>query len=284
MKILRSTVLALLPAAPLAALAFALSTAGCSDSLAGNGGPNLLLVTIDTVRADRLGAYGYESARTPVLDSLAERGVLFEQAYSPAPMTLPVHSTLMTGVLPPEHGARVNGMHKLSAEVPTLAQQLQEEGYRTGAFVAAFVLDSRFGLDRGFDVYDDDLTQAYEGEGRRTLSTYRPGNVVIDATLNWLEEGENEEPFFAWVHLYDAHFPWHPHGESAEGVSAETGTYDGEVAYVDEQVGRLVEYLRSTGLEDETVVVALADHGEGLGDHHEIEHAYLLNAGLLTYA
>ncbi|MCP3916698.1 MAG: sulfatase, partial [bacterium] len=256
-------------------------TAGCSDAPAAGDGPNLLLVTIDTVRTDRLGAYGYESANTPVLDALAERGVLFEEAYSPAPMTLPVHTSLMTGVLPPEHGARVNGMHKLAEGVPTLAQHLSSEGYRTGAFVAAFVLDSRFGLDRGFDVYDDDLTEAYEQEVTEGLSSYRPGSVVVDTALDWLGESESDQPFFAWVHLYDAHFPWHPHGEGVQDESAETGSYDGEVAYVDEQVGRLVEYLRAQGLEEDTVIVALADHGEGLGDHHEIEHAYLLNEEVL---
>lgn len=255
--------------------------AGCNDSASPSGNrPNLLLVTIDTVRSDRLGAYGYEQARTPVLDDLAERGVLFEQAYAPAPMTLPVHATLMTGLLPPEHGARVNGMHTLADGVPTLAEDLKAGGYRTAAFVAAFVLDSRFGLDRGFDVYDDDLSRAYEQEVHEELSSYRPGDVVVDAALDWLDEGMPGEPFFAWVHLYDAHFPWHPHGEgAAEGT--ESGTYDGEVAFVDEQIGRLVEFLGRSGLDGNTVVVVLADHGEGLGDHREIEHAFLLNEEVL---
>ena len=274
MKLLRSTL-------HLAALACAFSTTGCSDAPAAGDGPNLLLVTLDTVRTDRLGAYGHEGGITPILDALAERGALFEEAYSPAPMTLPVHASLMTGVLPPEHGARVNGMHELAEGVPTLAQRLQAKGYRTGAFVAAFVLDSRFGLDQGFDVYDDDLEQAYEQEVTEALSSYRPGGVVVDTALDWLEEGERDQPFFAWVHLYDAHYPWHPHGEDVADQNAETGTYEGEIAYVDAQVGRLVEYLRTRGLEDDTVIVALADHGEGLGDHGEIEHAYLLNEEVL---
>ena len=261
-------------------LALALASASCTESRASER-PNLLLVTLDTVRADRVGAYGYEAAATPVLDALAERGVLFEQAYSPAPMTLPAHASLMTGVVPPEHGARVNGKHELAGEVPTLAEHLSAEGYRTGAFIAAFVLDSRFGLDRGFDVYDDDLETAYEQEVKEQLSSYRPGDQVVDSALGWLDQGETDEPFFAWVHLYDAHHPWHPHGEDVIDRSAETGTYDGEVAFVDEQVGRLVAYLRERGLEENTVIVALADHGEGLGDHHEIEHAYLLNEEVL---
>ncbi len=265
----------------MAALALGCAVTGCAEGPAEKGGPNLLLVTIDTVRTDRLGAYGYGAARTPVIDALAERGVLFEEAYSPAPMTLPVHSSLLTGVLPPEHGARVNGMHKLAEGVPTLAERLGREGYRAGAFVAAFVLDSRFGLDRGFDVYDDDLTQAYEQEINQSLSSYRPGSVVVDTALGWLGEGDSDQPFFAWVHLYDAHYPWHPHGAGVQDENAETGTYDGEVAYVDEQVGRLVEFLRANGLEEDTVIVAVADHGEGLGDHGTIEHAYLLNEEVL---
>ena len=274
MKILRSTL-------SLAALASAFCATACSGPSGAGSRPNLLLVTIDTVRTDRLGAYGHEGGLTPVLDSLAERGVLFEEAYSPAPMTLPVHASLMTGVLPPEHGARVNGMHELAGEVPTLAQRLQASGYRTGAFVAAFVLDSRFGLDRGFDVYDDDLEAAYEQEVTEALSSYRPGGVVVDTALEWLGEGQPDQPFFAWVHLYDAHYPWHPHGEDALDENTENGTYEGEIAYVDAQVGRLVEYLRAQGLEEDTIVVALADHGEGLGDHGEIEHAYLLNEEVL---
>jgi arylsulfatase A-like enzyme/Flp pilus assembly protein TadD len=246
--------------------------------------PNLLLVTLDTTRADRLGCYGYAAARTPVLDALAARGVVFEQAYTPSPMTLPAHTTLMTGLLPPQHGARVNGRHKLAADVPTLAERLSEEGYRTGAFVAAFVLNRKFGLARSFERYDDDLTGAYEQLVPEGLSTYRPGNLVVDAALAWLAEDDGRspaQPFFAWVHLYDAHFPWHPHGPDVEDPNAETGTYDGEVSFADAQVGRLLDHLRERGLEQGTLVVALADHGEGLGDHHETEHAYLLNEEVL---
>jgi len=243
--------------------------------------PNLLLVTIDTVRADRLGCYGYEAARTPELDALAERGVLFEQAYTPAPMTLPAHSTLMTGLLPPQHGARVNGMHTLPEDIPTLAEQTGAAGYRTGAFIAAYVLDGRFGLNRGFEVYDDDLSQAYDQEVPEGLSSYRAGSLVVDSALAWLEDGDQSRPFFAWVHMYDAHFPWHPHGDEAVDPSAESGSYDGEIAFVDQQLGRLNAYLRQEGMEENTLVIAVADHGEGLGDHHEIEHAYLLNEEVL---
>jgi len=237
-----------------------------------------LLVTIDTVRADHLGAYGYADAHTPAIDSLALRGVVFEQAYTPAPMTLPAHSTMMTGLLPPQHGARVNGVHKLDDEVTTLAERLSAEGYRTGGFVAAFVLNRRFGLAQGFDQFDDDLSNAYEQKVDNGLARYRAGDQVVDSALEWLGE-ESEQPFFAWVHMYDAHFPWYAHGQEAE--STEPGTYDGEIAFVDSQVGRLVEWLEESGNQDNTIVIVVADHGEGLGDHHEIEHAYLLNEEVL---
>ena len=254
--------------------------AGCGGQRASDR-PNLLLVTLDTVRTDRLGAYGHDAARTPVLDGLAARGVTFDEAYTPAPMTLPAHATLLTGVLPPEHGARVNGVHRLADRVPTLGEWLGEAGYRTGAFVAAFVLDEKFGLARGFDRYDDDLTGAYDQDTPEELSTYRPGNLVVDSALEWLEEGDGTEPFFAWVHLYDAHFPWHPHGADGVDPNAETGTYDGEIAFLDVQVGRLLAFLDERGLREKTVVMAVADHGEGLGDHHEVEHAYLLDEEVL---
>ena len=248
-------------------------------------GHNLLLVTLDTVRTDHLGCYGSTKANTPVLDELAQEGTLFEQAYSPAPMTLPVHATLLSGVLPPQHGARVNGEHRLGEDVPTLAEELSVAGYRTAAFVAAFVLNERFGLGRGFDHYDDDLTDAYEQEVPSALARYRPGDRVVDAALEWLATPDaptasSEQPFFAWVHLYDAHYPWFSHDEGVEPTPG-SGSYRGEVEFVDQQVGRLLAFLDERGLRENTIVVAVADHGEGLGDHGEIEHAYLLNDEVL---
>lgn len=237
---------------------------------------------MDTLRADRVGCYGYEEARTPALDALARRGVMFEQAYTPAPMTLPAHATMMTGLAPPQHGARVNGEHRLAEGIPTLAEELVAAGYRTGAFVAAFVLAERFGLARGFDEYDDDTSGAYEQEVPEALSLYRPGDLVVDSALEWLAGGGDAptEPFFAWVHLYDAHFPWHAHGPDSDASDA-SGTYDGEIAFADEQVARLLEHLTQRGLRENTLVVVLADHGEGLGDHRETEHGYLLNEEVL---
>ncbi len=265
----------------LALSAVALVACGGEDDGAGardvGDRPDVLLVTLDTLRTDRVGAYGHEGGATPRLDALAARGTLFEQAYSPAPMTLPAHASLMTGLLPPEHGARVNGLHRLADDVPTLAERLSAEGFRTGAFVAAFVLDEQFGLARGFDVYDDDLTDAYEQVVSEQLSVYRPGEHVVDSALAWLDS-LGDDPFFAWVHLYDAHFPWHPHGGGDDDAA---GTYEGEVAYADAQLGRLLDDLRARGRLDDTLVVVVADHGEGLGDHGELEHAYLLDEEVL---
>ncbi len=273
---------AAMPVAPRAFVVAALVVlTGCAAETERNDRTNVLLVTLDTTRADRLGAYGYEQAHTPALDALANEGVVFDAAYSPAPMTLAAHATMMTGLLPPEHGARVNGIHRLAEGVPTLGEWLQADGYRTGAFVAAFVLDAKFGLARGFDHYDDDLTLAYEQEIEEQLSSYRPGNLVVDATLAWLGEAVDGAPFFAWVHLYDAHYPWHPHGDGTAHPNAPTGSYDGEITFADGQVGRLVAYLDAHGLRENTLVMVVADHGEGLGDHHEIEHAYLLDEEVL---
>ncbi len=258
--------------APFALLA---TLAACADAPR----PNLLLVTLDTTRADRLGAYGYAPAKTPALDALAERGVVFEEAYSPAPMTLPAHATMMTGLLPPEHGARVNGMHRLAPDVPTLAEGLSSGGYRTGAFIAALVLDGKFGLARGFEHYDDDLSDAYKQGAADELARYRAGDLVVDAALEWLDGTRDARPFFAWVHLYDAHVPWRLHGKARSFPLSRT--YDRELEFVDEQVGRLVAFLDERGIRDTTIVMAVADHGEGLEDHHELEHGYLLNEEVL---
>lgn len=235
--------------------------------------PNLLLITLDTTRADHLGAYGYGRARTPALDSLAERGTVFTRFFTSVPLTLPSHATILTGLLPPEHGLRVNAAGRLSGEIPTLAEFFLGRGYRTGAFVAAFVLDRKFGLDRGFQTYDDyDVPQAGEIYDESAMYRYRRGDRVADAALAWLEQDDGR-PFFCWVHFFDPHRPYYfpaPPGEGAEGA------YDREIAFMDSQVGRLLGFLRERGIEEETVVIAVGDHGEGLGDHGEDEHGLLL--------
>lgn len=234
--------------------------------------PAFLLITLDTTRADRVGSYGYAAARTPALDALAESGIRFSSAYATAPLTLPSHATMMTGLYPPEHGLRTNGKGRLHSEIPTLAKTLQQSGYRTGAFVGAFVLDSKFGLDQGYDQYDDDLS-----ESRRTddpLHRERPASSVVDRALEWLGR-DPHEPFFCWVHLYDPHFPYEPHADEFGDEFAQR-PYDAELAFVDRQVARLTEFLKANGIADDTLVMVVGDHGEGLGDHQELMHGYML--------
>lgn len=231
--------------------------------------PNVLLVTLDTTRADRIGAYGYAKARTPVLDRLAKDGVLFEQALSPAPLTLPVHASLMTGLYPPEHGLRTNGAGSLPRERTTLAHMLSEQGYATAAFVASFVLDKRFGLHQGFDEYDDDLTGAEPTQD--SIHRFRDGALVVDAALEWLGRSRSK-PYFCWVHLYDPHAPYDAH-EADFGDDFRDSPYDGEIAYTDRQLGRLLERI---GHDPQTIVVVVGDHGEGLGEHLELQHGYTL--------
>ncbi len=177
-------------------------------------GKNVLLVTLDTLRADRLGCYGYDLAETPVIDRLAGEGVRFAHAVTAVPMTLPAHCTIMTGLYPPGHGVRDNGLFRLSGELPTLAETLKQQGYVTAAFVAAFVLDARYGLDRGFDHYDDDLTLRHRlPTPTLPQNPQRPADVVVDAALAWLEAedaADSRRPFFLWVHLFDPHLSYTP--------------------------------------------------------------------------
>jgi arylsulfatase A-like enzyme/tetratricopeptide (TPR) repeat protein len=238
--------------------------------------PNVVLITLDTTRADRLGCYGYAQARTPNLDALARDGVLFAQAASTAPLTQPAHSSMMTGMYPTFHGVRINGNMALSREQKTIAEALSEKGYQTGAFIGAFVLDGRWGLNQGFQVYDD----RFDLEKHKHLdlgSVQRPANQVVDAALAWLE-GRKQGPFMAWIHLYDAHTPYEPPEPflSEYGPRGLAGLYDGEIAFADQQVGRLVSWLQANGLDKKTVVVIMGDHGEGLGSHGEGTHGYFV--------
>jgi arylsulfatase A-like enzyme/Flp pilus assembly protein TadD len=231
---------------------------------------NLLLVTLDTVRADHLGSYGDRGASTPALDRLAREGVRFAEAQTAAPLTLPAHATLLSGLLPLHHGVHANGLGAFPTDRPTLATELGAAGYASAAFVGAFVLDRRFGLGRGFDSYDDEIPHGPEGP---SLEAERPGAAVVDRALAWLGK-ERAAPFFAWVHLYDAHFPYAPPEPYRSRFAA--APYEGEVASVDAQVGRLLDFLASTGRDRDTVVVVAADHGEGLGEHGERAHGLLL--------
>jgi arylsulfatase A-like enzyme/Flp pilus assembly protein TadD len=236
---------------------------------------NLLLVTVDTVRADHLGSYGYRDAVTPSLDRLAGEGVRFDAVSSTVPLTLPSHATMLSGLLPVHHGLRNNGVGALPAGTGTLATLLSGSHYRTGAFVGAFVLDGRFGLKQGFEVYDDEIPR--DPKAGVSLEAERPGREVVDRALAWLKAGEDrkdDRPFFLWVHLYDAHAPYNP--PPAWAARHPGRPYDGEISEVDEQVGRLLAALDQQGLAGRTVVAVAADHGESLGEHGELTHGLLL--------
>jgi arylsulfatase A-like enzyme/Flp pilus assembly protein TadD len=247
--------------------------AGCrraSEPSALLGGQNVLLITLDTTRADRIGCYGNENAVTPAMDSLAERGILFERAYSQVPLTTPSHCSLLTGRYPREHGVRSNGHTALPEAFPTLATIFREKGYATGAFVAAFVLDHGFGLARGFDVYNDDMGDKIFREQR--LEMELPGDVVTDRALAWLEETK-DRPFFGWVHYYDPHAPFEPPPEFA---AAAANPYDGEINFMDSQIKRLLDWLDANELTARTFIVVVGDHGEAFGEHGERGHGIFL--------
>ena len=250
--------------------------AGCDESEDAGArgtakGQNLLLITLDTTRADRLGCYGDKNARTPALDALASRGMVFEDAQAQVPLTLPSHASIMTGRYPREFGVRNNNQKALGTTHPTLASIFKQYGYRTAAFVASFVLDSRFGLDRGFDVYDDEMGN--KSLDVQPLDWEQPANVIADHAIAWLEAGKNR-PFFCWVHFYDPHDPHRP----PEGFPQ---TYDGEIAFMDTQIKRISDWLDASGQKDRTLVVVVGDHGESFGEHDEEGHgAYLYQSTL----
>jgi arylsulfatase A-like enzyme/Tfp pilus assembly protein PilF len=232
--------------------------------------PSVLLVTIDTLRADRVGAYGNRDHLTPNLDALARGGTVFGEARASVPLTLPSHATILTGLEPPRHGVHDNGTYVLPGDVATLATRLKAEGYATGAFVGAYVLDRRFGLARGFDEYDDRIERG--DERRSMLESERRGEAVVSAAGAWLHTRSG--PFFAWVHLYDPHAPYAPPSPFRE--THEDSRYDGEVAYTDSCVGRLLGAARSASGRGRTelLVTVLADHGESLGEHGELTHGF----------
>lgn len=233
---------------------------------------NVLLITLDTTRWDRIGAYGDGSAVTPNLDRLAGEGVLFEQAIAPAPLTLPAHSTIFTGLLPPRHGVRDNGGYVLDPRHTTLASSLKSAGRSTGGFVGAFVLDAKFGLDAGFDTYVDKFDVARQ-RSVSLGSIARPAGEVVDNAMPWLEEHASR-PFFAWLHFYDAHSPYAPPEPFLSRFRDRP--YAGEIAYVDSQVGRLLQWLDTRALTDRTVVVVIGDHGESLNEHGEGTHGLFI--------
>ncbi|MEZ5417509.1 MAG: sulfatase-like hydrolase/transferase [Vicinamibacterales bacterium] len=248
----------------------ALAAGGCGPGLpapggaAGDSGPaprHLVLVTIDTLRADRVGAYGHATARTPVLDTLARTGLRLTRAYAAAPITLPSHASLLSGRYPPAHGARHNGV-AMAGDVPTLATLLREAGFSTAAFVAAFPLDRRFGLARGFEVYGDRLPRLASGRP----ADERPGASVVDEALAWRRAAGTGRTFL-WVHVFEPHAPY---GDATSGRPMAL-RYDDEIAEADRQVGRLLDGLGADRAA--TLVVVASDHGEAFGEHGEIGHS-----------
>jgi choline-sulfatase len=236
--------------------------------------PNVLLITIDTERADRLGCYGFGLARTPTADGLAAEGLLFRDCVASAPITLPSHATIMTGLQPPAHGVRDNGIFALDDKAVTLAERLKAAGYETRAFVSGVVLNRRYGLAQGFDGYDDDLWA--ENDPKMFMIRERKAAKTIDRALEWLDGragSARRRPFFAWVHLFDPHQPYNPPGWTK---SVTATAYDGEIAYADRELGRLISALRDKGMLDKTMVVYTADHGESLGEHREKTHAIFI--------
>jgi choline-sulfatase len=233
---------------------------------------NLVLITIDTLRADHVGCYGYKQIKTPNIDGLAADGVRFDRAFTPVPVTLPSHSAMLTGTYPMLSGMHDFSGNKLSPQQPTLAAVLKQDGYTTGAVIGAAVLDSRFGLNQGFDFYYDhfDFSRLEESN---LEEMERPGNIVADVTLDWL--GKNyQKKFFLWMHLYDPHYPYRPPEPYSREYAAQP--YDGEIAFADEQVGRLLRFLKEKGLYQNTMIVLTGDHGESLGEHGEKTHGFFI--------
>ena len=234
--------------------------------------PSLVLITLDTTRADHVGSYGAAGARTPALDALAARGTRYARAVTAVPLTLPAHATLLTGLIPPRHGLRDNGLGALPADVPTLAEVLGRRGYATAAFVASRVLDRRFGLGRGFQTYDDVMPA--EQIGAQGYAE-RDGAAVTASALRWLK-AHSTRPFFIWVHYYDPHAPYLAPG--SDPGAPDEARYRDEIAFMDQQVARLLAALPRPA---QTLVAAVGDHGEMLGEHGEKDHGILLYRGSL---
>ena len=227
------------------------------DPLGGDQRPDVVLITLDTTRADRIGAYGYSKARTVHLDALAAAGRRYERAYSPAPHTIPAHASLFTGRYPASLGIRDNGDAVLAEEADTLAEHLKRAGYATVASTGAFVTSARWGFDQGFDAYFDEL-----GGHGESWHAERPADAVVDDIERWLRRRTATEPVFAWVHLFDPHLPYVQPPQPGEHL------YDAEVAFMDAQIGRLRDLFDSRPV----LFVVVGDHGEGLGDHQELTH------------
>ncbi len=234
---------------------------------------NVVVVTVDTLRADRLRCYGYPNIETPVLDGIAARGVLFENAVAQTPLTPPSHASIFTGQNPNVHKVRNTGGFVLQSSAHPLARILSEQGWQTGAFVGSAVLKKLFGFNNGFGVYDDEMPRPGKRNEFRE-DPERKASVVVGRAIDWLNHTAPDKPFFLWVHLYDPHLPYNPPAEFAAKYKGRP--YDGEVAYADQQIGRLMDALAKKSPADKTIVAVLADHGESLGEHGEHTHGVFL--------
>ncbi|MCJ7679696.1 MAG: sulfatase-like hydrolase/transferase [Candidatus Aminicenantes bacterium] len=240
-------------------------------STGGNGATlrkNLLIVTIDTARTDRIGCYGYQHSSTPNIDALAGKGMIFERAFAQTPMTLPSHTNIFLGTTPPYHGVHENANFIVDEKYLTLAEHLKENGYSTGAFIGSYALDSRFGLAQGFDVYDDTYDRM---SSQKYAYGERKAEEVVTGAMAWLEKQNG--PWFLWVHCFDPHYPYEPPEPFRSQYKEQP--YDGEVSYVDFALGKLFSRLREKGGVDDTVIVITSDHGESLGQHGEETHGFL---------
>jgi len=238
---------------------------------------NVILITLDTTRADRIGCYGFQDIETPAIDLLASRGVRFDRCYAQTPLTLPSHTSIMTGTLPVFHGVRDNGGFIVPQQLKTMAELFKDKGYETGAFIAAYVLDSKWGLNQGFDTYFDrfDLSKFK----KISLGTVqRPGNEVLDEALPWLEKKKGEK-FFAWIHLYDPHTPYEPPPPFDKRYAGHP--YLGEIAFTDSLVGRVWQFLEANDLVQSTFLVIAGDHGESLWEHEEASHGFFVYQGAI---
>jgi len=241
---------------------------------------NVVVVTIDTLRPDHLHCYGYPKIETPVSDQLAQQGVVFEDAVAQSPLTPPSHASIFTGQYPTVHGVRNTGGFVLPSSARPLSRILQEQGWETAAFVSSAVLKKVMGFDNGFAVYDDQMPRQGSSEAV-SEDPERPGAETVDRALEWLN-AQSGKPYFLWVHLYDPHMPYHPPGEFK--LKYKDRPYDGEIAYADQQLGRLLEAVRKKSPAGQTIIAVLSDHGESLGEHGEYSHGVFLYDSTLRIA
>ena len=244
----------------------------CATAKATGAKPNIILITIDTVRADHVGCYGAKNVETPTLDSLAHDGIVFERAISQVPLTWPSHTVILTGTYPFQNGVQDFTGTPLEPRFRSVAQAFKDHGYRTGAVVSSFVLDRSWGLARGFDFYDDAFSPE-QFKNRDLGLVERPAGESVTRALTWLQKSPRR-PFFFWLHLYDPHSPYEP--PEPYRSRFRDRPYDGEIAYADHEVGRLIAWLKRSQLYDHSLIVMLSDHGESLGEHGEHEHGFFI--------